>query len=86
MLGRQMLLVLASELEALGKRVEKIQLAILAWHRDNESNRRLAEVLEVAGSGLLQPQPSLATVGNAASHEAPVAIAASFDWIKHSIQ
>lgn len=43
-LGRQMLLILAGELEAWGKRVEETEIAILALPRDSDSSRRLAEV------------------------------------------
>ena len=40
--ARQALGSLASELEALGERVKGIEVAILAWHKDNEASRRLA--------------------------------------------
>jgi transposase len=41
-LARQVLIGLAAELEALGKRIKNFEAAILAWHKDNEISRRLA--------------------------------------------
>jgi transposase len=43
-LARQALSGLAAELEALGNRVNAIEAAILAWHKDNEVSRRLATI------------------------------------------
>ena len=39
-LARQALCGLAAELEVLGDRVKAIEVAILAWHKDNEASRR----------------------------------------------
>lgn len=43
-LARQALRGLSAELEALGKRVEEIEAAIVAWHKGSEASRRLAAV------------------------------------------
>lgn len=43
-LARYTLRGLAAELETLGDRVKEIEVAILAWHKDNEASRRLATV------------------------------------------
>ena len=50
---------LASELEALGERVKKIEAAILTWHKDNEVSRRLASV---PGIGPITASAIVATV------------------------
>ena len=59
-LARQALRGLAAELEALGKRVEEIEAAIIAWHKDNEASRRLAAV---PGIGPITASALVATVG-----------------------
>lgn len=59
-LARQALRGLAAELEARGKRVEEIEAAIIAWHRDNEASRRLAAV---PGIGPITASAIVATVG-----------------------
>jgi transposase len=61
-LARQALRGLAAELETLGKRVEGIEAAILAWHKENEASRRLATV---PGIGPITASAIVATVGNA---------------------
>jgi NADPH-dependent 2,4-dienoyl-CoA reductase/sulfur reductase-like enzyme len=60
-LARQALRSLAAELEALGKRVEEIELAIIAWHKENETSRRLAAV---PGIGPITASAIVATVGD----------------------
>ncbi|WP_376100746.1 IS110 family transposase (plasmid) [Roseomonas sp. CCTCC AB2023176] len=60
-LARQALRGLAAELEALGKRVEEIEAAILAWHMENEASRRLAAV---PGIGPITASAIVATVGD----------------------
>src|ERR1700712_1195263 len=35
---------LAGEVEVLGDRMKEIEVAILAWHKDNEASRRLATI------------------------------------------
>lgn len=59
-LARQALRGLAAELEALGKRVEEIEAAIIAWHKDNEASQRLAAV---PGIGPITASAIVATVG-----------------------
>jgi transposase len=63
-LARQALRGLAAELEALGKRVEEVEAAILAWHRENEASRRLATV---PGIGPITASAIVATVGDASN-------------------
>lgn len=60
-LARLALRGLAAELEALGKRVEEIEAAILAWHKDSEASRRLAAV---PGIGPITASAIVATVGD----------------------
>jgi transposase len=60
-LARQVLRGLAAELEALGKRVEEIEAAILAWHKESEASRRLAAV---PGIGPITASALVATVGD----------------------
>ena len=60
-LARQALRGLAAELEALGKRVEEIEAAIVAWHKENEASRRLAAV---PGIGPITASAIVATVGD----------------------
>src|SRR5215831_5351622 len=43
-LAREALRGLAAELEALGRRVKEIEVAIVRWHKDNEASRRLAAI------------------------------------------
>ena len=43
-LARQALRGLAAELEALGKRVDEIEAAILVWHKESDASRRLAAI------------------------------------------
>jgi transposase len=59
--ARQALRGLAAELEALGTRVEEIDAAIIAWHKDSEASRRLAAV---PGIGLITASAIVATVGD----------------------
>jgi transposase len=63
-LARQALRGLAAELEALGKRVEEVEAAILAWHKEHEASRRLAAV---PGIGPITASAIVATVGDASS-------------------
>jgi len=58
-LARQALGGLAAELEALGKRVEEVEAAIVAWHKDNEASRRLASI---PGIGPITASAIVATV------------------------
>jgi transposase len=60
-LARQALRGLAAELKALGKRVEEIEAAIVAWHKENEASRRLAAV---PGIGPITASAIVATVGD----------------------
>jgi transposase len=43
-LARQARRALVEELESLGNRVEALEAAILAWHKENEASRRLATI------------------------------------------
>jgi transposase len=43
-IARDALKALACSLEQLGKRVKEVEAAILAWHRNNETSRRLATI------------------------------------------
>lgn len=43
-LARQALGGVIAELEVLGRRVDEVEAAILAWHKDNEASRRLATI------------------------------------------
>jgi transposase len=63
-LARRALRGLAAELEALGKRVEEVEAALLAWHRENEASRRLATV---PGIGPITASAIVATVGDASN-------------------
>ena len=58
-LARYALRGLAAELEALGDRVKEIEVAILAWHKDNEASRRLATI---PGIGPITASAIVATV------------------------
>jgi transposase len=60
-LARQALRGLAAELEALGKRVEEIEAAILVWHKERDASRRLAAV---PGIGPITASAIVATAGN----------------------
>ncbi|MGG5823054.1 IS110 family transposase [Falsiroseomonas sp. HW251] len=60
-LARQALRGLAAELEALGKRVEEIEAAILVWHKESDASRRLAAV---PGIGPITASAIVATVGD----------------------
>jgi transposase len=60
-LARQALRGLAAELEALGTRVEEIEAAIIAWHKESEASRRLAAV---PGIGPITASAIVATVGD----------------------
>jgi transposase len=48
-------------LSALGKRVEEVEAAIVAWHKESEASRRLAEV---PGIGPITASAIVATVGD----------------------
>jgi transposase len=63
-LARRALRGLAAELEALGKRVEEVEAAILAWHKENEASRRLATV---PGIGPITASAIVATIGDASN-------------------
>lgn len=58
-LARYALRGLAAELEALGNRVKEIEVAIVAWHKDNEASRRLATI---PGIGPITASAIVATV------------------------
>jgi transposase len=58
-LARLALRGIAAELEALGKRVEEVEAAILAWHKEDEVSRRLAAV---PGIGPITASALVATV------------------------
>ena len=58
-LARYALRGLAAELEALGDRVKEIEVATLAWHKDNEASRRLATI---PGIGPITASAIVATV------------------------
>jgi transposase len=58
-LARQALRGLAAELEALGKRVKEVEVAILTWHKDNDASRRLATI---PGIGPITASAIVATV------------------------
>jgi len=58
-LAREALRGLASELAVLGERVKEIEVAILAWHKDNEVSRRLATI---PGVGPITASAIVATV------------------------
>ncbi|TDH60464.1 IS110 family transposase [Dankookia rubra] len=60
-LARQALRGLAAELEALGKRVEEIETAILVGHKESDASRRLAAV---PGIGPITASAIVATVGD----------------------
>jgi len=60
-LARQALRGLAAELEALGKRVDEIEAAIIAWHKESDASRRLAAV---PGIGPITASAIVATVGD----------------------
>jgi transposase len=59
-LAKEALLGLADEIEALERRAEEIEAAILAWHKGNEASRRLASV---PGIGPITASALVATVG-----------------------
>ena len=58
-LARYALRGLAAELEALGDRVKEIEVTTLAWHKDNETSRRLATI---PGIGPITASAIVATV------------------------
>src|SRR5271165_2624868 len=58
-LARHALRGLAAELAALGDRVKEVEVAILAWHKDNELSRRLATI---PGVGPITASAIVATV------------------------
>ena len=58
-LARLALRGLAAELDAVGRRVQEIEAAILAWHKDNEASRRLASI---PGVGPITASAIVATV------------------------
>jgi transposase len=59
-LAQEALRGLAGEIEALETRVDQIEAAILAWHKNNEASRRLATV---PGIGPITASALVATVG-----------------------
>jgi transposase len=63
-LARHALRGLAAELEAVGKRVEEVEAAIMAWHKENEASRRLATI---PGVGPITASAIVATVGDASN-------------------
>ncbi len=60
-LARQALRGLAAELENVNVRVEEIEAAIIAWHKESEASRRLAAV---PGIGPITASAIVATVGD----------------------
>ena len=58
-LARKALGEFAAEVQALGQRVEEIEATILAWHKDNETSRRLATI---PGIGPITASAIVATV------------------------
>jgi transposase len=58
-LARQALCGLAADLEVLGGRVKAVEVAILAWHKDNEASRRLTTI---PGVGPITASAIVATV------------------------
>ena len=54
------LLGLADEVEAIERQADKVEAAILAWHKGNEASRRLATV---PGIGPITASAIIATVG-----------------------
>ena len=58
-LARQALRGLAAELEALDRGVKEIEVAIVAWHKDNEASRRLATI---PGVGPITASAIVATI------------------------
>jgi transposase len=74
-LARQVLIGLAAELEALGKRIKDFEAAILAWHKDNEVSRRLATI---PGIGPITASAIVATVTDPAQFHSARQFAA---WI-----
>ena len=74
-LARYALRSLVSELEALGERVENVERAILAWHKDNEASRRLATI---PGIGPITASAIVATVTDPAQFQSARQFAA---WI-----
>ena len=58
-LARQVLRGLAEELGTLGRRIEEIEEAMLAWHKDNEASRRLATI---PGIGPITASAIVATI------------------------
>ena len=59
LLARKALSEFAAEVQALGQRVEEIEATILAWHKDNETSRRLATI---PGIGPITASALVATV------------------------
>ena len=58
-LARRALSGLAAELKVLGNRVKEIEVAILAWHKDNEASRRLTTI---PGIGPITASAIVATI------------------------
>src|SRR5689334_20208965 len=58
-LARQALGGLVAELETLGERVKEVEAAILTWHNDNETSRRLATI---PGVGPITASTIVATI------------------------
>jgi transposase len=58
-LAKKALLGLADEVEALERRTDEVEAAILAWHKGNEASRRLATV---SGIGPITASALVATV------------------------
>lgn len=61
--ARPALSALIEQIAALGKPIREIERAILAWHKDNETSRRLATI---PGVGPLAASAIAATIGEAA--------------------
>jgi transposase len=63
-LARAALHGLATQLEALGREIERLEARIVAWHRDDETSRRLATIpgigpITASAIAASAPDPSL---------------------------
>lgn len=63
-LAKEALLGLADEIEAIERRADEIEAAILVWHKGTEASRRLATV---PGIGPITASALVATVGEASN-------------------
>jgi len=74
-LARQALGGLVAELESLAKRVDEVEAAIVAWHKDNEASRRLATI---PGIGPITASAIVATITDPSQFQSARQLAA---WI-----